>query len=229
MAIYHILAAFRKDLGFQNSADHEKGRLTLELDALVSQEPSYEAEVTQAAIESGAIISDHVSLKPLTLSVEGVVTSNPADFARIAQMVRLKDVVGDARAALVKLFEDRLPFFFVGGPSKLETYHNMVITQLSFPSRVGTGKALVINCRMQQVKIVEAKGIQLERIAKADYARAAPVADMGFQPTGTFQNITTTQKVMNADITKFLQKGGSYPLPKNLVPKGIGAKLPGVP
>lgn len=229
MAIYNILAAFRKARGFQSVADYERERFTIELDVLVSQEPSYEAEVTQAAIESGAVISDHVSLRPLTLSVEGAVTNTPANFARTAQLATFKDVASAAQAALIKLFQDRQPFFFTGGPSGVETYPNMVITSLSFPQRPSTGKALVINCRMQQVKVAEAKGIQLERIAKKDHPRAAPVADMGFQPTGTFQNITTTQKVMNADVTKFAQQGGSYPLPKNLVPAGIGAKLPGVP
>jgi hypothetical protein len=229
MAIYHILAALRDTRGFKTVEDESRKKFTVELDVLVSQEPSYEAEVTQAVIESGAVISDHVSLKPLTLSVEGVISSTPANFARVAQTVRLKDVVDDARTALVKLYESRTPFFFVGGSKGLETYPNMIITSLSFPQRPSTGKALVINCRMQQVKVVEAKGIQLERIAKGDYARAAPIADMGFQPTGTFQNITTTEKVMNSDIAKFVQKGGSYPLPKNLVPKGIGAKIPGVP
>jgi hypothetical protein len=230
MAIYHILAAQRDPKGFKNRTDFGNKVFTLELDAVLGQEEEYGADVTQNVIEDGSQISDHVSKKPLTVTVEGVVTNTPANFAKVGASLRQKSPADEAKKALVKLYEEAIPFVFVGiGPGNNDVFLNMVITSLNVPHRVGTGQALVFSCRMQQIKVVQSNEIKLEKIAVKDIHVAAPITDVGFQPTGTFQNVQTTAKVLDSDIGKFTRAGGSYPLPKSMIPKGIGAKLPGVP
>jgi hypothetical protein len=224
MALYHIIAALTPKRGFATPTDDAAGRLTVELDALVSEDPEYTAEATKYSVERGAVISDHVALNPLLLNVEAVVTNTPASLVKILSGATFRDPAGEALKVLKRLWQERVPFSFVGG---LETYTNMVIISLQAPRRAGTANALVFSCRMQQLNIVESREVSLEKIRPADLEKAAPAQDVGFQPSGTFQNVTTTEKVLANDLSVFNAGGGSYPLPS--VPSGIGAPLsPGV-
>lgn len=49
----------------------------LQLDANISEHHSYDNDITQFPIESGATISDHVRLRPDEVEIEGFITNSP--------------------------------------------------------------------------------------------------------------------------------------------------------
>jgi ribosomal protein L15 len=56
------------------------GKVYLRFDALVSEAPDYTAVPTQSQVEDGATISDHVTLKPVKLVVQGIITDTPVSL-----------------------------------------------------------------------------------------------------------------------------------------------------
>lgn len=222
MAFYHVLAFMHDTKGFVSAEDagsEDNDRMTkvsLEMDALVSEAPEYGATPTKNAVERGADVTDHVALNPVSLNIEGVISNTPTSLLKIASgtTLKTKKPADEGYAFLKKLWQQRRPFNFVGG---WEMYQNMVIVSLSVPRRAASGDALMFSCRMQQLNLVESTEITIEKVAKKDAPKAVPVQDVGFQPAGTFQSVQKTAKVGGskqdlADFQKFTSQGGSYPL-----------------
>lgn len=239
MAVWHVLGAIRPTRGFKNAADFSQERFTVELDAMVSETPEFGATVTKNVVERGAEVNDHVSLSPLILTMEGVISDTPTSLVKtltggaLADFKKAEDRPAQkAYGVLKKMWETAEPITFVG---RLEVYKNMVITSLSAPVRAQTGGALMFTCRMQKVNIVESKTITLEKLNQNDKstrAKAAPVANMGYQPAGTFQGVEPTAKVTQAvadtPIGKFAAAGGQYPVAKpiGIIGNTAGFRVP---
>ncbi len=134
------------------------------IDALVTEEPSFTAEVTKNPVEGGAKISDHIQLKPVELSLEGVISDAPLGYAVIGNIQNLVRQVSnifsgssrslDAFNELLALRNNRMPFTVV---TSLKRYKNMVMTELSVPRTAQTGNAIHFRCKMEEVIIVSSQ------------------------------------------------------------------------
>jgi hypothetical protein len=128
------------------------GPVSLQLDALISESPEYTGTPTQIPVEDGSTISDHVTLRPLKLSIQGIVTDTPVSLVReFSSPFAKPSPSAQAFDLLTKLFNDRIPFDFVGG---LTVYRSMVISSFSPTNTSTTGDALRFSCTMDQIRIV---------------------------------------------------------------------------
>jgi hypothetical protein len=181
MALVQLLLGKNVKKGFvkpEDSGDTED--IALELDATMVESPEYNATPTMNEVESGASITDHVTLSPETLTIEGIVTNTPIGIKQLLSGAQFGNPAQDAFLFLKKLYDDRLPFDFVGG---LKVYSSMVITGFS-PSRTSTtGQALRFRMTMQQIRIVESEVVESRRFSDDTKHTAQKSQDLGSQAT----------------------------------------------
>lgn len=191
MALVQLLLGKNIRKGFVKPEDAgSTDEIALELDATVLESPEYSATPTRSEVESGANITDHVTLAPETLSIDGMVTNTPIGIQQLLSGAQFGNPAQDAFLFLKKLYDDRLPFDFVGG---LKVYSSMVITSFS-PSRTSTtGQALRFRMTMSQIKIVESEVVEQKRFAD-DVKHTAPKSqDLGSQATDAASEKATEQ------------------------------------
>lgn len=155
------------------------GVIFLPLDAMLSENPDFPATPTISEVEDGAEISDHVTLKPIKLSIRGIVTDTPVSLVRaLSSPFQSPSPSQAAFIFLRKLRDDRLPFDFVGG---LTVYKSMIITDFNPVRNAETGDSLQFTCNMSQVKVVSSQTIPISKIAKASQKSASPKQSQGNQ------------------------------------------------
>ena len=115
---------------------------------VVNLTPTHTANVTQYPLESGAFVSDHMQLQPVTISVRAMVGNLMLDpqyksEKGTAAWEKLVDL--QKTAETVDLITD------LGS----EIYKNMVITSLSAPRNATVGNSVVFEMEMQQVMFAE--------------------------------------------------------------------------
>ncbi len=167
----------------------------LRLDAMISEMPEYDAQPTQSQVEDGETISDHVTLKPVKLAIQGIVTDTPVSFDReFSSQFATPSPSKAAHIFLKTLYENRIPFDFVGG---LDVYKSMVISKYAPQNTAETGDSLRFHCTMEQVKTVSTQIITTKK--------ASPKTSQGSQLLGkttpledksvhdSFQSISPTQ------------------------------------
>lgn len=136
----------------------------LVIDCLISDNHSFESEVTDFPVESGSTISDNIRNKPLVVTMDCLVSNTP-----IGQVVTFRDKsenpADTAYNALLKIRGARKP---VTIRTSLKTYKSMALQSLSVPRESGRGDELrftavwkqietVINRRDTRVSVVGAK------------------------------------------------------------------------
>lgn len=191
MASFQLLFGLVKRKGFVTPENTGKTDvLGLELDALMLESPDYTATPTRSPVESGADITDHVSLSPEKLTIEGIVTNSPIGFLQSFRALTTGNAAQDAFEFIIKLFQDRLPFDFVGG---LKVYRNMVITGFN-PARIpSTGQALEFRMSMEQIKIVESQTVSITKFPDEVKALASGKQSLGSQTTETASEKAATK------------------------------------
>lgn len=126
-------------------ADNPQGKY-IKVDATMSEDHTFSAEVSSYPIENGSDITDNVRLKPFTLKLDCIITdtplSGPTDNIPTA----------DAYLALQKLMNAKKQ---VTVQTSLDTFINMVITDISIPRSATNGQSLVFTISFQQVIIIE--------------------------------------------------------------------------
>ena len=129
------------------------------IDASVSEQHSFDSEVTEFPVESGSNITDNVRPKPIKITIEGVVSDTP--IGKIADL-RFRDKIlsdsddpfvpsEDALAHLLKVRDSREP---VTVETSLKRFDSMVLTSLDIPRTSDTGHALKFTAAFQQVLII---------------------------------------------------------------------------
>ena len=122
------------------------------VDVAVSEEHSFESEVTAHPVETGADITDNVRAQPIVVTLDCVVSDTP-----IGEMVKRRDESGtnvpssDALAFLKAVRDAREPITLA---TSLGAYENMVLRSLSVPRTGDTGDALRFRVTFQQVVLV---------------------------------------------------------------------------
>ena len=127
------------------------------IDVAVSIDPTLTNEVTSHPVESGSEVSDHVRARPVTLTIEGIVSDTP-----IGEIVAKRgDGLGggllpsdEAYWTLIQINNDRNPVT-IDTLGILGEFENMVLVSLSTPQRAGTGDALRFTASFTQVRVVE--------------------------------------------------------------------------
>lgn len=134
------------------------------VDAFLSEDHTYETDVSEYPIESGSAAVDHIRLKPITVSVELLVSDSPigTSFQLRKHTFTATDngfankilPSGEALDFLLALREAREPITII---TSIKTYPNMVMTSLSVPRDGDTGHALKATARFQQIIVIKNK------------------------------------------------------------------------
>src|SRR5438132_10006682 len=151
---------------------------TLELDAAIAEMHSGANEITDHPVEDGADITDHVRVKPDTVTIEGIISNTPvvASSARFEGGLETSeqngvlvvsgvgaDTLDEARAdsayqQLLKIKEDRLPVVII---TSLRQYERMVLERLNVPRDARTGSALRFSATFRQVRTVASERVKV--------------------------------------------------------------------
>lgn len=132
------------------------------IDVTLSEDHSFEAEATQYPVESGADVTDNVRVKPIVVTLEGVVSDSP--FGEVRD-IRESDgnfvpegeggdgtkPSEDALERLIQIRDNREP---VTIETSLKTFESMVMTSLSVPRESGEPEQLRFTATFQQVLII---------------------------------------------------------------------------
>jgi hypothetical protein len=167
----------------QNLDSNKTGPLVVALDCMVLENFSLTAEATKSEVEDGSIISDHVTLKPPRLLIEGVITNTPLLESLAFLTTNVKLLPNPASAAfkiLEQMYRDRKPFDFVGG---LKVYKNMVFTSFNPVRNARTGQTLQFQATLDQIRTVATQTVKISKINSADRPTAAPTNPVGTQVT----------------------------------------------
>lgn len=195
----------------------------MELDVSLSETHEASAQMTQSEIEDGSTITDSITLAPIKLTIEGVISQTPLGSSAlvsslataaggvlgktlggsstlagaaglvgvgsmgglVSKAVGLDDYGAEGKSRkpedvfkyLIELREKRIPFEVVTG---LQTYQNMVLTNLSVPRNAQTVGILRFSATLEQVKIVSSQTIDVA-VTTALGGKAAAAAKAGKQ------------------------------------------------
>lgn len=146
--------------------------LTLDAAEAIILTPS--VTVTEHPIEDGADIADHAQVRPLEVSIRGIITESPLGG----------NDGGPERVerALTFLREcEGLPLTVEGG--RIGVISNLVLT--GFPQRFTTVRNVPIDLTLRQVRIAETGSVQIPpRLPRPSAQTGAPdEQDAGNQPT----------------------------------------------
>lgn len=124
-----------------------------DIDVFVTEEHSHECEVTELPIESGSDVSDHVRVKPDSVSVEGIVSDTP--IGRVSE-VRQPDfdaglMPSDAAYDYLKrLRSERRTFVVV---TSRAVYDSMVFQSLNVTETADNGDILRFRAVFKQIVV----------------------------------------------------------------------------
>lgn len=135
----------------------------LAIDVVIDHETKLESDVTDNPVEDGFTISDHVSRKPLTLTLTAVFTPTPVSYLGTLgnNPNRLKEVADE----LQDIWKKGEPITIVLADG---IYTNMVMTSAPLPRNVQNGFCYKMQLSFRQVRI----GIQKTEDVPEDTAGA---------------------------------------------------------
>lgn len=132
------------------------------VDAALSEDHSFDSEVTSFPVERGSNITDHIRQLPVSVTVEGIVSDTPVGRAGVVrsgvaalQEEGLVESVPFSAEALDTLLGIRDRGEPVTITTSLRVYENMALEKLSVPRDASTGAALRFTATFVQIRIVE--------------------------------------------------------------------------
>lgn len=162
----------------------------LEIDALLSEVPTYSKNVTQFAVEDGKPVSDGIKKQPITLSLECFVSNSPIR-SLIDTAASIADGLLGGGQRNQEIYNQLLALYeyddVVTVYTRYKTFENMAISQISPARKPEDGDALIFTMELQEVR-------------KAVSATAEVPAGMGIKPTGKPAAASDTAK--RAGVTK---------------------------
>lgn len=135
------------------------------IDVQVRFEGRYESTVTKYPVESGGVISDNIRRNPITIDVEGVVSSTP--IGAIATDITRTSLTGttlpptDAYQRLRAIWQTSKMVVIT---TTRDTYQNMAMTSFTDPIESGQGDALMFQATFEQLNIVDTQRITVNSI-----------------------------------------------------------------
>jgi hypothetical protein len=162
---------------------HESDRTKIAdivIDASLNEIIQYGATVTEHPVETRASVSDHIFKQPLKLKIEGYVTDSPIKIMGIFETPLQKNSLATMKSNI----KNALPFFESDKPSKqaylalkalfnekalitivskLEVFHDMAITNLTFTNSNETIGKLEFVAELVQVTHAKVKVTNVSR------------------------------------------------------------------
>lgn len=180
------------------------------IDAALSESHDYESEVTDYPIERGANVIDHVRNRPLTVSLECVVSDTPLPL--IASQRDTSEAPSVAAMAKLEAIRDaREPIKIVTG---LRTYENMIMVSLSVPVDVETGDALRFRASFRQVSIIENRRVTVRVAAPRGQAKrnlgAKPSAAIDVRNEATTPTVDDVNKQVETSVRTWVKDNRSW-------------------
>ncbi|MDB4311877.1 hypothetical protein N9937_00465 [bacterium] len=136
-------------------------------DATVNFSPRRSAVISSHPIESGSNISDHTTVKNLTIDVEGIVGTSrlprltgsgiSGDVLDLSDPEITRAASGPPSrthsvvAVLTKIFDQRE---IITVASEYEVFANCIVTALSFPKTAREGDSVKITMTLEQIQVV---------------------------------------------------------------------------
>jgi len=136
----------------------------IELDVVTEERPEFNTDVSDHPIEDGASVTDHVSLRPISVPISGIVAGEGA---------------ADKIATLRRWRNERHRLKFTGR----NIFKNYAISALQTEHDAGVGDGFRFRLELQQVRIVKPAVVEL--------VTTDPVAE---EPTAGVQATTTQAK-----------------------------------
>jgi hypothetical protein len=137
----------------------EDTMVEIPLDARISTNHSFNSTVTEFPVEAGAVISDHVHLRPDALTIEGFVSDAPLTLSTLPG--QLKGDAGQLQSAtrsqeafdvLKAVRRQKLPITVV---DRLDTYEDMVIERLDIPHSRDRSTGLWFTMGLRRIDTVQ--------------------------------------------------------------------------
>jgi hypothetical protein len=121
-----------------------------EIDVAISEEHTYDSEVTEHPVESGSAVVDNVRPRPISVSIEGFVSDTPiGELAKRREGSSLPSSEAFARLQIIR--DAREPITI---STSLRDYDNMILESLSIPTSSENGGALHFRATFKQIRIV---------------------------------------------------------------------------
>lgn len=131
------------------------------IDCSLSEQHSFESDVTEYPVESGGNITDNIRPLPITVEMECIVSNTPlGQLVGVRNMVQSDDGLfspwpaEEAYQLLLTIREQRKP---VTIRTSLQTFENMALKSLSIPRASGRGDELRFTASFVQITAVENK------------------------------------------------------------------------
>lgn len=145
----------------------KKGKIgTVTLDCTVSESHKDEVEITDHPVETGSTISDHIRKRPISLSLEGIVTNTPVVF--LASLMADSPVENDfipspdrVTRAYQELRRIQEEGEIVDVVTSLREYKNLAIESLSVSRSAETGNALNVSISLREIVLAKSLSIDL--------------------------------------------------------------------
>lgn len=167
----------------------------ISIDATISDEHTSACDLTENPVEEGANVTDHVQLKPVELTIEGVISDTPLDFGILNNLITgnfgaikdtAKGIAGNFTGQTTRSTEEynklldlqrkREPFKVVTG---LKVYENMILVKLSVNRNATTGKSIHFKADLKQIRIVSSKTAKSMNVAKGAKKLASKTKSVG--------------------------------------------------
>lgn len=124
----------------------------LQVDVVLSKEVTLDSEVSEYPVEDGFPVSDHVTRKPMTLSMEVICTPTPVSW--FDTLGANQNRLGEVTTALLKIYNEANPIT-VTTPDAI--YKEMVMTHAPLPRRVEDGLCYKMQLDFVHVRRVKPK------------------------------------------------------------------------
>ena len=127
------------------------------IDVSVKEDHSFTADVTDYPVESGGSLSDNIRPKPITVTIEGIVSNSPLGEITTSRrtfagpLATGQASTAEAYALLLAVWNGREP---VTIRTSLGTFERMALTSLSIPKSKESGDALHFTAAFQQITLV---------------------------------------------------------------------------
>lgn len=128
----------------------------IELDLVLKETHSFDSELTEFPIESGSFISDHIIVKPKTLSMTGWISDYPLEDDHLGLSIG-----GRTQTLFDQLMELHDTREAVLVHTQYHDYQNMVMTACSIPRERNTYQALHVMLEFKEAVITTVRSVKL--------------------------------------------------------------------
>ena len=209
--------------------------LDFHIDVTLTENHSFESEVTENPVEEGVVISDHIDLKPESLTITGVISDTPLNLSTSAQGAATtagafvgKKIVGPL-GAVAGVGAGAVAGLLAGPNNRMKTafdhlrdlqskrvpftvitglkrYTNMVIVSLTINRDSKSGRSFNFTATLKQIRIVESKTIKIKNTFSSTPAGAKQ--DLGKKSAIEAQKDIRTVSAQFYDFVKKKAFGG---------------------